>query len=69
MVRRSRRHSHRDLRSLIQRSFEDIPDFGDRVDVHGKINRIAEGIWHDNHWFFIQGRDLPAARTEQAYVL
>ena len=69
MVHRSRQHSYRDLRSLIQRSFEDIPGFGDGVEVEGKINRIAEGIWHDNYWFFIQGRDLTAARTEQAYVL
>ena len=69
MVYRSRQHSYRDLRSLIQRSFEDIPGFGDQVEVDGKINRIAEGIWHDNYWFFIQGRDLTAALTEQAYVL
>lgn len=69
MVHRSRRQSYRDLRSLIQRSFENIPGFGDRIEVDGKINRISEGIWHDNYWFFIQGRDLPSVRTEQAYVL
>jgi hypothetical protein len=51
MVHHSPRHSYRDLRFLIQRSFEKIPGFGDRVELDGKINRIAEGIWHDNYWF------------------
>ena len=69
MVHRSRRHTYRDLRYLIQRSFEDCPRFGNRIRVDGKINRIDEGIWHDNYWFSIQGPDLPATRTEQAYVL
>lgn len=69
MVHRSPRHSYRDLRFLIQRSFEGITGFGDRVEVDGKIHRIAEGIWHDNYWFLIRGRDLPSVRTEQAYVL
>jgi aminoglycoside phosphotransferase (APT) family kinase protein len=69
MARRSRRHSYHDLRSLIQRSFEETPGFGDRVVVDGKINRIAEGIWHDNYWFFIQGQNLTAEQIEQAYFL
>jgi len=57
------------LRSLIQRSLEDCPGFSARVEVEGKINRIAEGLWHENHWFWIQGRSLPAARAEHAYIL
>ena len=69
MVHRSPRHSYRDLRFLIQRSFEGITGFGDRVEIDGKIHRIAEGIWHDNYWFFIRGSNLPSVRTEQAYVL
>jgi hypothetical protein len=54
---------------LIQWSLEDCPGFGSRVEVDGKLNRIAEGIWHDNYWFWIRRRDLPAAQAEQAYVL
>jgi Ser/Thr protein kinase RdoA (MazF antagonist) len=69
MVRRSRRHSYNELRYLIQRCFEDCRGFGNRVEVDGKINRISEGIWHDNYWFFIRGQDLAVARTERAYVL
>lgn len=69
MVRRSRQHRYRDLRPLILRSFEDCPGFQGRIEVDGKINRIADGLWHDNYWFFIKGRDLPSVRTEQAYVL
>jgi len=69
MARRSRRHSYREVRDLIQWSIEDCPGFGSRVEVDGKINRITEGIWHDNYWFWIRGRDLPAAQAEQAYLL
>ncbi len=69
MSRRSRRYSYIDLRYLIQQSLEDCPGFGRRVEVDGKVNRIAEGIWHDNYWFWVRGRDLSAAQTEQAYVL
>jgi Ser/Thr protein kinase RdoA (MazF antagonist) len=69
MTRHSRRHSHDELRYLIQRSFEDCPGFGSHVEVDGKLNRIAQGMWHDNYWFCIRGRDLPVAKSEQAYVL
>lgn len=69
MVRRSRQYSYRDVRNLIRWALDDCPGFGSRVEVDGKLNRIAEGIWHDNYWFWIRGQDLPAARAEQAYVL
>jgi len=69
MVRGSRRNSYRDLQDLIRWSLEGCPGFGSGVQVDGKLNRIAEGMWHDNYWFWIQGRDLPAAKTEQAYIL
>ena len=69
MARRSRRYSYSDLQDLIRWSLDDCPGFGSRVEVDGKINRIAEGIWHDNYWFWIRGRDLPDAQTAQAYVL
>ena len=69
MARRWRRHSYDYLRCLIQQSLEDCPGFGGCVEVEGKINRIAEGLWHDNYWFWIQGRDLSAAQTEHAYIL
>jgi thiamine kinase-like enzyme len=69
MARRSYRHSYDYLRHLIQQSLEDCPGFGGCVEVDGKINRIADGLWHDNYRFWIQGRDLPVARTEQAYIL
>ncbi|MFC1596327.1 hypothetical protein ACFL5Q_00075 [Planctomycetota bacterium] len=59
----------RHLRYLIQRSLEDCPGFGARVEIQGTVNRIAEGLWHENYWFWIQGRNLPAARAEQAYIL
>jgi aminoglycoside phosphotransferase (APT) family kinase protein len=69
MSGRSCRYSYSDLRDLIRSSLENCPGFGSRVDVDGKLNRIAEGIWHDIYWFWIRGRDLPSAQTEQAYVL
>ena len=69
MARRWRRYSYDYLRRLIQRSLEDCPGFGGRVEVEGKINRIAEGLWHENYRFSIQGPDLPVAQTEQAYIL
>ena len=69
MVRHSHRYSYRELRYLIQRSSEDCAGFGSRVEVDGKINRIAEGLWHDNYWFWIRGPDAPAPQAEQAYIL
>ena len=69
MARRSYRRSYDHLRHLIQRSLEDCSGLGGRAEVEGKINRIAEGLWHDNYWFWIRGRNLPAARTEHAYIL
>ena len=69
MVRRSRRHNSSRLRDLIRRSLEDCPGFGSRVEVDGKLNRITEGIWHDNYWFWIQSPKLSAAQTDQAYIL
>lgn len=69
MVRHSRRYTYTDLRYLIQETLEGCPEFGHRVEVDGKINRIAEGLWHDNYWFWIRGPGLSAAQTGQAYVL
>ena len=69
MARRLRRYSYSDLRDLIRWSLEDCPGFGSRVEIDGKLNRIAEGIWHDNYWFWIHSPNLPAAQTEQAYIL
>ena len=61
MARSSRRYSYRGLRDLIRWSLEDCPGFGRRVEVDGKLNRITEGIWHDNYWFWIRGPGLSAA--------
>lgn len=69
MIQRSHRYSYHDMRDFIRLSLEDCPGFGSHVEVDGKVNRIAEGIWHDNYWFWIRGRDLSAAQAEQAYVL
>ncbi len=69
MERRFHRHDYRDLRHLIQQSLEDCPGFGERVEVDGKISRLADGLWHKNYWFWIQGQGLPAARAEHAFVL
>jgi len=69
MGRRFRQHNYRYLRQLIQQSLEDCPGFATHVEVDGKISRLAGGFWHENYWFCIQGRGLPAARAEQAYVL
>jgi hypothetical protein len=69
MAPRSRRYSYGKLRDLIQWSLKDCPGFGRRVEVDGKLNRIDEGIWHDNYWFWLRGPDLPATRTKQTYIL
>jgi len=69
MGRRFQQHNYRYLRHLIQQSLEDSPGFGTHVEVDGKISRLDDGLWHENYWFSIQGRGLPAARTKQAYVL
>ena len=69
MARSSRRYSYRDVRDLIRWSLEGCPGFGTGIEVEGKLNRIAEGIWHENYWFWIQGRDLSANQANQAYVL
>ena len=69
MARRSRGYSLRDVRDLIRWSFEDCPGFGTHVEVEGKLNRIAEGIWHDNYWFWIRGPDLSPDQANQAYIL
>jgi len=69
MARRSSRHSYDYLRYLIQQSLADCPGFGARVEVEGTINRIADGLWHENYRFWIRGRNLPAAIAEQAYFL
>jgi len=63
------RPSFSHLRHLIGRSLEGCPGFGSPVEVEGKIQRIAEGIWHDNYVFSIRGRGLPKARAERAYIL
>jgi len=69
MARRSSRQNSSYLRHLIQRSLEDCPGFGVRVEVEGKINRIPEGLWHDNYWFWLKDQNLPAGRTERPYIL
>ena len=69
MARRSSRQTSSYLRHLIQRSLEDCPGFGVRVEVEGKINRVLKGLWHDNYWFWLKGQNLPAGRTERPYIL
>ena len=69
MVRRSRQNSYSDLRFFIEQSLENSSGFGSRVEIDGKLNRIADGLWHDNYWFWIRGRGLTPAQAEQAYVL
>ena len=64
-----RRYSFGELRELIRRALSDCPGFGRCVDVDGKIRHIDQGIWHFNYWFWIRGRDVPAGRSEQAYIL
>lgn len=69
MHRRSSGYSYRDVRDLIRWSLEGCPRFGTGIEVEGKLNRIAEGIWHENYWFWIRGRDLSADQANQAYFL
>ncbi|MCD0458599.1 phosphotransferase family protein [Roseiconus lacunae] len=69
MVHLSRKHNDRDLHRLIQQSLQEIPDFENRVEVVGRINKIHQGIWHDNYCFFIRSQNLPVGQNEQAYVL
>jgi thiamine kinase-like enzyme len=54
---------------LIRRSLADCPGFGAQVEVEGKINRIAEGLWHENYRFWIPDRNSPAARADEGYIL
>ena len=54
MARRSRRQSYNELRYMIQRAFESCAGFPDQIQVDGKLNRIAEGIWHDNYRFWVK---------------
>ena len=69
MAQRSRGYSYRDVRDLIRWSLEDCPGFGTGIEIEGKLNRIAEGIWHENYWFWIRGRGLSTDQADQAYVL
>ena len=63
------RRSYRELRYLISWSLEDCPEFDGHVEVDGKINRIDEGIWHNNYCFWIRGRALPKSKTDRPYIL
>lgn len=69
MTRHSRVYGFRDVRDLIRWSFEDCPGFGTHIEVEGKLNRIPDGIWYDNYWFWIRGRGLSPDLANQAYVL
>ncbi|MBC8875716.1 MAG: aminoglycoside phosphotransferase family protein [Planctomycetes bacterium] len=69
MARRSSRQNSSYLRHLIQRSLEDCPGFGVRVEVEGKINPIPEGLWHDNYWFWLKAQNLPTGLAERPYIL
>lgn len=69
MARRSRRYSYSELRRLIQWSLKDCPGISGHIEVDGKLNRIGEGIWHDNYWFWIEAANLPLARKQQSYIL
>ena len=69
LAARSYRYRYGELRDLIQGTLRDCPGFGSRVEVDEKINRIDQGIWHDNYWFWIKGRDVPRTRSQQAYIL
>ena len=59
MDRRWHRRSYRDLRHLAQQSLEGCPGFCSRVEIDGKLNRIGEGLWHDNYRFWIRGHPHP----------
>jgi aminoglycoside phosphotransferase (APT) family kinase protein len=56
MDRQSHRRSYGGLKQLIQRSLEGCPDFGSRIEIDGKLNRIPAGLWHENYWFRIHVR-------------
>ncbi|REJ96896.1 MAG: hypothetical protein DWQ34_03135 [Planctomycetota bacterium] len=56
MDRRSHRRSYSDLRHLIQRSLEGCSGFGSRIELDGKLDRMAEGLWHENYWFRVRAR-------------
>ena len=57
------------LHRTIENAFRELSNLGQDVSVNGKINRIGEGLWHDNYWFWITGKSLPPEWTERAYVL
>jgi len=69
MPRRFHRISFDALHRLIETAFRDFGCFGGGVSVDGKINRLGQGLWHDNYWFWITGKNVPAEWTERAYVL
>ena len=55
---------------MIRCSLQDCPEFDSHdLEVDGKINRITEGIWHNNYQFWIRGRSLSESQTDQAYIL
>lgn len=68
MSRRSYQRSYTELRYLITESLQGCADYGE-AEVSGNVRRIADGIWHDNYWFWIEGRDLPSGRTECPLIL
>ena len=69
MNRRRHRPNYSHLHCLIQDSLRVHPEFGNQVEVDGKISRIGDGLWHDNYRFWIKGSGLPATRTEETYIL
>ena len=66
---RYRRVSVGDLHRLVEAAFRELGCYGNDVAVEGKINRIGEGLWHDNYWFGISGKNLPSEWADRAYVI
>lgn len=69
MPRRYRRVSFGEVHRLVESAFRELGRFGDDVAVQEKINRLGEGLWHDNYRFWISGKSVPPDWADRAYVL
>jgi len=63
------RYSYGYLRELIRRSLEGCSEFAGRVEVDGKIERVPEGLWHENYWFWMRDLEASDAQSEIPYFL
>jgi hypothetical protein len=57
------------LRDLVERSLADCGRFEHHARVAGRLNRIGEGLWHENYWFSIESHGVPPEWADRTYVL